>query len=29
VESLPAAETQNLPPDLALDALEIETENEE
>ena len=29
VESLPAAETQNLPPDVALDALEIETENEE
>jgi DNA recombination protein RmuC len=29
VESLPAAETQNLPPDVALDALEIEAENEE
>ena len=29
VEALPAAETQNLPPDVALDALEIETENEE
>ena len=28
VESLPAAETQNLLTDVALDALDIETENE-
>lgn len=29
VESLPAAEAQNLLPDVAIDALDIETENEE